>query len=123
MKQRMTTYHLRRQHQSPGFASLLTVVSVGIGLLLILISMYENTLDAQAVQKNSMLKNDYQQREDAFLRALTNIIPNKAMMCMQDNSQNWDIRETLRWNQIIDEALTMSNSRQALDPDIASALT
>ena len=122
MKQRMTTYHLRRQHQSPGFASLLTVVSVGIGLLLILISMYENTLDAQAVQKNSMLKNDYQQREDAFLRALTNIIPNKAMMCMQDNSQNWDIRETLRWNQIIDEALTMSNSRQALDPDIASAL-
>ena len=34
-------------------------------------------------KKNNLLKNDYQQREDAFLRALTNIIPNKAILCMK----------------------------------------
>lgn len=117
----MKIHHLK-SNKRPGFASLLTVISVGIGLLLILVSMYENTVDAQAVEKNSQMRNDYQQREDAFLRALTKIVPNKAILCMQDNSQPWEIREGLRWNQIIDEALILSNSRQAIDPDIAGSL-
>ncbi len=114
--------HHGRIRALPGFASLLTVTSVGVALLIILISMYENTVESQAVQKNNLLKNDYQQREEAFLRALTNIIPNKAMMCMQDNSQPWEVREQLRWNQIIDEALILSNSNTAVDPAVASAL-
>ncbi|MFK7910274.1 MAG: hypothetical protein AB8F34_06685 [Akkermansiaceae bacterium] len=69
-----------------------------------------------------MLKADYQQREEAFLRALVTIVPNKAMLCMQDNSQPWATREQLRWNQIIDEALALSNSNAAVDPTIASSL-
>lgn len=109
-------------YSRPGFASILTVMSVGIGLLLILVSMYKGTVEAHSVQKNNLIKNDYQQREEAFLRALTSIIPNKAMMCMQDDSQPWDVREQLRWNQIIDEALTLSNSRQAVSPEMREAL-
>ncbi|MGB1874216.1 MAG: hypothetical protein ACPH5P_02210 [Akkermansiaceae bacterium] len=98
------------------------VTSVGIALLILLISMYENTVQAHAVQKNSLLKNDYQQREDAFLRALTNIIPNRAILCMQDNSMDASIQESLKWQSIINEALVLSNSRQALSADVASLL-
>ena len=112
---------LPRNHR-PGFASILVVVSVGIALLVLLISLYENTAQAHAVQKNSLLKNDYQQREDAFLRALTNIIPNRAILCMKDDSMDVSVEESLQWKSIIDEALVMSNSRQALAPDVASAL-
>lgn len=122
MRQTIKTKYCGCQNHSPGFASLLTVISVSIGLLLVLIAMYENTLEAQAVQKNNMLRNDYQQREDAFLRALTNIIANKAMICMQDNSRNRDVRRELRWSAIINEALTMSNSHKALTPEVASSL-
>jgi hypothetical protein len=107
---------------APGFASLLTVTSVGLALLIILVSMYENTIVAHDVQKNSLLKNDYQQREDAFLRALTNIIPNRAIMCMQDNSSNSPGAENLQWKSIINDALELSNSRQALSPDIAGTI-
>jgi hypothetical protein len=114
--------HYGQPRTLPGFASLLTVTSVGVALLIILVSMYENTVESQSVQKNNLLKNDYQHREEAFLRALTNIIPNKAMMCMQDNSQPWEVRELLRFNQIIDEALVLSNSNIAVDPNVASAL-
>jgi len=104
----------------PGFASILTVTSVGVALLMLLISMYKSTVESHSVQKTNLLKNDYEQREEAFLRALTNIIPNKAMLCMQDNSA--PTREQLRWNQIIDEALTLSNANTAVDPEVASSL-
>lgn len=122
MKHTIKTQCSGSRRHSPGFASLLTVVSVGIGLLLILVSMYEDTLEAQAVQKNNMLKNDYQQREDAFLRALTNIIPNRTMICMQDNSRSLEVSQKLLWSRMINDALTLSNSRQALAPEVAAAL-
>lgn len=113
-----------QQHptNAPGFASLLTVTSVGIALLIILVSMYENTIVAHDIQKNSLLKNDYQQREEAFLRALTNIIPNRAIQCMQDNSMNLPDAEDLQWKCIINDALELSNARQALPPEMSVSL-
>ena len=119
MKRFMTKPANRTHKSSPGFASLLVVTSVGIALLIMLVSMYRNTVDAHAVQKNNLLKNDYQQREDAFLRALTNIIPNKAILCMKLGSDN---DESLQWKSIIEDALVMSNSRQALAPEVADSL-
>lgn len=110
----------KTKHTKPGFSSLLVVVSVGTGLLLILISMYQSTVESQSSEKKILLKNDYQQREEAFLRALTTIIPNKAMICMQDNSQ--DTKTELTWEAIIDEALTISNSQKAMDANVAKSL-
>ena len=119
MKRFMTKPANRTHKSSPGFASLLVVTSVGVALLIMLVSMYRNTVDAHAIQKNNLLKNDYQQREDAFLRALTNIIPNKAILCMKPGSDN---DESLQWKSIIEDALVMSNSRQALAPEVADSL-
>ena len=119
MKRSMTKPANRTHKSSPGFASLLVVTSVGVALLIMLVSMYRNTVDAHAIQKNNLLKNDYQQREDAFLRALTNIIPNKAILCMKPGSDN---DESLQWKSIIEDALVMSNSRQALAPEVADSL-
>ena len=110
----------RKKHTRAGYASLLVVISVGTGLLLILTSMYENTVEAQAVEKKILMKSDYQQREDAFLRALTSIIPNKAMQCMQDNST--DYQDELSWERIINESLDLSNSRKAVDASVAQDL-
>jgi len=119
--------HLRTQnsdyHNSykPGFAPLLTVVTVGVGLLLILVSMYDNTVESQSNQKDHMMRADYQQREEAFLRALTNIIPNKAMICMQANSRPSRVGET-SYDTIFQEALILSNSREALSVERANEL-
>ena len=117
--------HSQSHHKAflkKGFASILTVVSIGVGLLIILVSMYENTVEAQAVQSNNTLKSDYQQREDAFLRALVSITPNKAMLCMQDDSANFSVNQDLRWTSIIQEAMELSNAEIAVDPSVAAAL-
>ena len=101
-------------YSKPGFASTLTVISIGAGLLLILVSLYNSTVESQSAHKDHMLRSDYQQREEAFLRALTNIVPNQAIRCMQDNSDA--NANTLNWNSLFTTALTLSNSsNQGID--------
>lgn len=116
----ISNQNTQRLHACPGFASMLTVISVGVALLLILIAMYDNTVESQAVQKNNMLKNDYQQREEAFLRAMTSIIPSKAMLCMQDESQN--VASTLTWKQVMTEALAIANAHTSVDANVSASL-
>ena len=62
-----SSHHTARHKQ--GFASILTVTSVGIALLIVMISMYENTVESQKAEANHMLRGDYQQREEAFLKS------------------------------------------------------
>lgn len=109
----------KQRHQQAGFVSVLTVVSVGMGLLVMMLMMYRNTLQSQDEQKHHLLRNDYQQREDAFLTALTNIIPNKAMRGMMDNTAS---DTSLSWESIFEEALTQANAHQAIDPAKAATL-
>jgi len=123
------------QHCQPGFASVLAVISVSVALLLILVSIYNDTIESQFAQKDNMLRSDYhaqkdnmlrsdyQQREEAFLRALTNIIPNKAVIAMQDNSANPNNITDLQWNTIFNQALTLSNaSNQQITEGRANAI-
>lgn len=109
--------YARTFQAAPGFVSILTVLSMGLGLLIIM--MYQETIQTQENQKNDLLRNDYQQREKAFLSALTNIVPNKAMRCMMDGSAT---ETDLDWNTIFTEALTQSNAHQAITPTEATAL-
>jgi len=105
---------------APGFASLLTVISTGLALMIMLLMMYEDTLQTQSVQKRNMLSSDYQQREDAFLRALVDIVPNQAMRSMTDDS--WNNRAQLKWNVALSNALLRANAQQALPDNIATSL-
>ena len=104
----------------PGFASILTVISIGLSLMIMLMVMYSDTLQSQNEQKNNLLRNDYHQREDAFLRALTNIIPNKTMQGMMDGADS-DV-DNLNWEQIFSEALEQSNATTTIEDSDKAAL-
>ncbi|NWK54424.1 hypothetical protein HW115_02295 [Verrucomicrobiaceae bacterium N1E253] len=81
--------------------------------------IYKDTLQTQSDQKNLLLRNDYEQRESAFLSALTNIIPNKAMRGMMEGA---DAESDLEWESIFNEALTQANAHQAVNSAEATAL-
>ena len=108
---------------APGFASLLTVISTGLALMIMLMMMYQDTLQTQSVQKRNMLSSDYQQREDAFLRALIDIVPNQAMRSMTEGSlTDNSTRKQLLWNKALSDALKRANAEQALPDDIADTM-
>jgi hypothetical protein len=104
---------------APGFVSVLTVLSLGIALMIIMIMMYKETIQTQNNQKYDLLRNDYQQREEAFFTALTNIVPNKAMRGMMDGAS---AETDLDWTSIFDDALTQSNSHKAISATEGTAL-
>jgi len=81
--------------------------------------MYEDTSKSQNEQANNLLANDFKQREDAVLRALTDVIPNKAILCMQDGSQK---KENLAWENAFDEALLQANASISVDEETLKEL-
>lgn len=122
MKTQRTNPHHMMQPK-PGFASVLLVVSVGLALLVILLMTYRNTIQSQKEQSNLLLRNDYLQREDAFLSALTNIIPNRAMRGMMDNiDSDSGGKEKFEWEQIFTDALDHANVHQGMKKNMATAI-
>jgi len=109
------------QNIRKGFASVLLVVSSGLALMLMLLFMYEDTANSQDAQKMNMLSGDYQQREDAFLRALVNIVPNHAMRTMRDDSLNTP--DETKWSTALSLALSRANAEQAIPTNIATSLS
>ncbi|MGJ8676837.1 MAG: hypothetical protein ACSHX0_04925 [Akkermansiaceae bacterium] len=96
-----------------GFASILTVLSIGAFLMIILVSMYKTTVESQLTVKNNSLRGDYQQREEAFLRAMVANTPNVAIKCMKDNSLS---DPTLTgWQYIIENSIIHSNAQTAVN--------
>lgn len=111
----MKTLTFKNTHTgNRGFASILTVLSVGIFLLLILTSLYMITIESQQTVKNNTLRGDYQQREEAFLRAMVANTAQFAIRCMQDGSDATAIRTTLRWDNIMNRSLAASNASVAI---------
>jgi len=113
----MITFHMKSKpktpRSAPGFASILIVLSTGLALMIMLMVMYNDTAESQEAQKNNLLANDYKQREDAVLRALTNIVPNKAILCMQDNSRISG-SNNLKWKRVFEDSFEQANATQSI---------
>ena len=117
----MTTAPTR--HGRPGFVSYVLVLSTGVILTLLMVLTYRRALDGQSVQKNVQLRQDYSEKEDAILRSIVSITPNRAIRAMQSNS-NSDaaISNPLRWQEIFTEALVLANARTSIASNVQSAL-
>jgi hypothetical protein len=72
------------------------------------------------VQAKSQVKIDYAQKEDALLRALLQIVPNKAIGAMQTGS---NLNPAFySWDTIFSEAIQLSNAETAIDANMLGSL-
>ncbi|MCW1886606.1 hypothetical protein OKA04_17845 [Luteolibacter flavescens] len=99
------------------------VLSVGALLTAMTMSAYKYAGASQAVQKETQLRVDYQEKEDAVLRGIVNIVPNKAIRAMQSGSNNsGTLRDSLRWRNIFSEALDQAGARTSISPGLVSQI-
>lgn len=118
----MKTSALRR-HPS-GFVSYLLVLSTGAILTWLMIYSYQRALNAEKVQGQVQLRLDYSEKEEAILRSIVAITPNRAIKAMQSGSNaNGSARDALRWQNIFTEALVMANARTSIPTNLASSLS
>lgn len=106
-----------------GFVSYVLVLTTGAILTLLMVFTYRQALATQAVQSQVQLRNDYSEKEDAILRSIVAITPNRAIRAMQSGSgSSTTVSNPLRWRNIFDEALSMSNASASISPELLANL-
>ena len=110
-----------RRHKA-GYISFLLVLSTGAILSALMIYAYRRALASQAIQSQVQLRVDYSEKEEAILRSIVAITPNRAIRAMQAGSDSTGKRDPLRWQDIFTEALDLANSRTSISSDLVTSL-
>ena len=107
----------------PGFVSYVLVISTGMILTLLMILTYRRAISGQKVQSSIQLKMDYAEKEDAILRSIVALTPNRAIRAMQHNSNGSSAsRDPLSWEEIFKESLDFANARTSIPSNVVSSM-
>jgi hypothetical protein len=109
---------MKRRHPQ-GFASLPVVSALAlIFMLSLLMLLRAGMLDRDGMAK-AQLRADYQQREEALLRALVAVFPQKAIASMKGG---YALSDTYSWSTIFAQAQSMASVSSALSPALLTQL-
>lgn len=103
-----------------GFATLPLIATITVMLTASLVFVLRRGVTSQETQGKVQLRIDYRQREDALVRSLLAIVPNKAIGCMQNGSAS--SASNYSWDTIFTEAIDYSNGGQQLSSATIAAL-
>jgi hypothetical protein len=111
------------KRRAAGFISYLLVLSTGGVLTFLMLYTYQRALNSQKVQSQVQLRVDYSEKEEAILRSIVAITPNRAIQAMQpESSTDNSIANPMRWQNIFAEALAMANARTSVSTEMVTAL-
>jgi hypothetical protein len=111
------------RRRNPGFVSYVLVLTTGAILTMLMVLTYQRAIDGQSLERNVQLRLDYSEKEDAILRSIVAITPNRAIRAMQHNSNvSATVSNPLRWRDIFTESLVLANARTAIPSNVLSAL-
>ncbi len=105
--------------QTCGYAALPIVTGLALMLTFSLTMLFKKTLMNRDQASKTQLRLDYHQREEALLRALVAVFPNKAIDCLRANLAAGDAHD---WNAIFSEAVALSSASQSLSPALLQSL-
>lgn len=105
-----------------GYVSVLLVLSTGTILSLLTIFAYRRAIDAQTYQSQIQLRVDYSEKEEAILRSIVAVTPNRAMRAMQAESNTTANSPALSWESIFKESLDLANARTSISTQLATKM-
>ena len=112
------------KHHAAGYASVLMVLSMGTLLLMLAIFSYRRAVSAHSTQSAVQLRVDYQEKEDAILRSIVAITPNRAIRAMRHMSESENATNaSLTWEGIFTDALALANAGQSISSDVLAAIS
>lgn len=113
----------RARSGTPGYVSYFVVLSTGIILTLLTIYTYRRAMNAHAAQSDIQLRLDYMEKEEAILRSIVAITPNRAIGAMQHRSNfSSTNRHPLRWQNIFAESVAMANAANSVPDNLVASL-
>jgi hypothetical protein len=107
-----------------GYVSTLLVLTTGAVLSVLTVYAYRSAVTSQGVQAQVQLRLDYSEKEEAILRSIVAIAPNRAIQAMQSGSDaNAGVSDPLRWQNIFTESLDLANARTAISNDLLASIS
>jgi hypothetical protein len=101
----------RRIRRSRGYISYVMVLSIGAVLTMLMVYAYRDASQSMVVASSIQQRADYLNKEDAALRSMLSIVPNRAIRAMQSGSSATEENSTpLTWQAIFQEALIQANA-------------
>lgn len=110
------------QRHPAGYVSFLMVLSTASVLMLLMVFAYRRATTAQSIQSTVQLQLDYDEKEEAILRSIVAIVPNRAIRAMQSESSSSSNSNALSWESIFNDALTLANARQSISTEILASI-
>lgn len=105
-----------------GFVSFLLVLTTGAILTMLMIYAYRGALQSQDVQAQVQLRVDYSEKEEAILRSIVAITPNRAIRAMQSGAALDGTRDSLSWEGIFTDSLIQANARTSISDELRASL-
>lgn len=107
----------------PGYVTFMMVLVCGTVALILTLYTYRQALATHQVASSVQLTTDYREKEDAILRSIVAIVPNRAIMAMKDGSRtNVVVNNSVQWQSIFNEAITLANARTSVSADLQVSL-
>jgi len=112
-----------KKQGKPGYTTFLMVLSVGTVALMLSLYTYRQAIATHEVAATIQLKTDYREKEDAILRSLVAILPNRAIRTMKgDSLSSYENYEPLFWPTIFNDAIDLANARTSVAADFKAKL-
>lgn len=105
-----------------GYVSFLLVLATGAVLSLLTLYAYRSATTAHAVTSQVQLRIDYSEKNEAILRSIVALTPNRAIRAMQSGSNVSGVREPLSWQNIFTESLVLANAGTSISSGLQSSL-
>lgn len=117
----MKTNTIRR---SPaGYVSFVMVLATSSVLMILMVFAYRRATNSHSVQSSVQLQVDYSEKEEALLRSIVAIVPNRAIRAMQDQSNVTSNSTSLKWESIFNDALVLANARQSISTEVLNSIS
>jgi hypothetical protein len=109
-----------RIRPSRGYVSYVMVLSIGAVLTMLMVYTYRDASQSMVVTSGVQQRADFLSKEDAAMRSLLSIVPNRAIRAMQDGSAAVANTPTLTWQSIFQDALTQADADTAISTTVAA---
>lgn len=101
------------KHRRKAMTLIPAITAVGLTMVAGLGLLYHRQIDSIEFQGRAQLKLDYAQKEEALIRALLHIVPNKAIGAMREGSASNPL--DYNWESIFTEAMELASAEVSID--------
>ncbi len=102
-----------------GYISMIAVITISLLMLTMMVFAYKRAINAQATFSNIQTQTDYREKEEAILRSIVAIVPNRTIQAMQHGSDlSAESRAAVSFATIFQDAVEQSNARTSISDEL-----